>query len=54
MIPLITLEEHYVSSAVTNAQYSDRYASFPPHIPPKLRSVGEERIRDLDNGNVSL
>lgn len=39
---------------MTHAQSYDRYASFPPHIPPKLKSVGEERIRDLDNEHVSL
>lgn len=54
MIPLIALEEHYVSSAVTQAQKVDRYASFPPHIPAKLKDVHEKRIQDLDNGKISL
>ena len=54
MVPLIALEEHYVSSAVTNAQKADRYADFPPHIPAKLKDVSGGRIQDLNNGEVSL
>jgi predicted TIM-barrel fold metal-dependent hydrolase len=54
MIPLIALEEHYVSSAVLQAQTVDRYANFPPHIPTKLKALGDDRIRDLDNGKISL
>ncbi|PWY80998.1 putative metal-dependent hydrolase [Aspergillus eucalypticola CBS 122712] len=54
VVPLIALEEHYFSSAVTQDQKVDRYASFPPHIPVKLRAVGDDRIRDLDNGNIKL
>ncbi|KAJ5998943.1 metal-dependent hydrolase [Penicillium sp. IBT 35674x] len=54
MIPLIALEEHYVSSAVTQAQKVNRYASFPPHIPAKLKEVHDKRIEDLNNGKISL
>jgi predicted TIM-barrel fold metal-dependent hydrolase len=54
MLPLIALEEHYASSAVRASQKVDRYASFPPQIVAKLISMGDERIRDMDNGNVSL
>lgn len=54
MTPLIALEEHYVSKAVLDAQKVDRYASFPPHIPAKLKDVHDGRIQDLDNGAVSL
>lgn len=54
MLPLITLEEHYVSSTVRASQKVDRYASFPPQLVAKLMSLGDERIQDMDNGNVSL
>ena len=54
MLPLITLEEHYVSSKVRESQKVDRYASFPPQLVAKLQSLGHERIQDMNNGNVSL
>jgi predicted TIM-barrel fold metal-dependent hydrolase len=54
MLPLIALEEHYVSAKVREAELVDHYASFPPHIVTKLQSLGDERIQDLDKGNVSL
>jgi predicted TIM-barrel fold metal-dependent hydrolase len=55
-MPLITLEEHYVSPAVRDANPATRdlYELFPPHILSKLESLGDERIQDLDKGNVSL
>ncbi|KAB8076262.1 hypothetical protein BDV29DRAFT_200347 [Aspergillus leporis] len=56
MLPLITLEEHYTSPKVREAypEIREQYAKFPPHIASKLESLGNERIRDLDNGNVFL
>ncbi|EED12636.1 2-amino-3-carboxymuconate-6-semialdehyde decarboxylase, putative [Talaromyces stipitatus ATCC 10500] len=54
MTPIITLEEHYLSSAVRNASKTDHYAIFPPHIVSKLNSLSTERIQDLDKGHVSL
>jgi predicted TIM-barrel fold metal-dependent hydrolase len=56
MLPLITLEEHYTSSKVSEASSAthDHLANFPPHILSKLGSLGEERIQDLDKGKVSL
>jgi predicted TIM-barrel fold metal-dependent hydrolase len=54
MLPLITLEEHYVSSKVREMQTVDRYASFPQQLVAKLMSLGNERIRDMDSGKVSL
>ena len=55
-LPLATLEEHYASPKVSESSPETRshYANFPPHILSKLESLGEERIRDLDQGNVSL
>jgi predicted TIM-barrel fold metal-dependent hydrolase len=54
MLPLITLEEHYVSSKARATDVVDDHASFPQHIITKLGSLGDERIQDLDKGNVSL
>ena len=54
MLPLIALEEHYVSTKVREVQTVDRYASFPQQLVAKLMSLGNERIRDMDKGNVSL
>jgi len=50
MLPLITLEEHYVSQEAGSSHFS----GFPPALVTKLRSLGDERIRDLNNGGVSI
>lgn len=54
MLPIITLEEHYISSKVINTAEDPHYANFPAHITTKLQSLDAERIQDLDNGHVSL
>ncbi|KAJ5723325.1 metal-dependent hydrolase [Penicillium malachiteum] len=54
MIPLITLEEHYVSPHVRAAQEHDEFAAFPHDLVRKLNSLDEERVQDLDRGSVSL
>ncbi|RDW89638.1 hypothetical protein BP6252_01670 [Coleophoma cylindrospora] len=56
MIPLITLEEHYISPKVTETSSEARelYAKFPAQILSKLECLGDERIQDLDKGNVAL
>ncbi|GAD94842.1 2-amino-3-carboxymuconate-6-semialdehyde decarboxylase, putative [Paecilomyces variotii No. 5] len=54
MLPLITLEEHYVSSKLREVESVDHYAGFPQHIVTKLQSLDEERLQDMNNGNVSL
>ncbi|KAJ8065277.1 hypothetical protein OCU04_005975 [Sclerotinia nivalis] len=58
MLPLITLEEHYLSSAVLAAQQAsgtpDPFASFPAHLTRKLKSLDDERVKDMDDGNISL
>lgn len=50
MLPLITLEEHYISREAG----SSHFAGFPQELITKLESLGEERIKDLDNGGVSI
>ncbi|RAL60751.1 hypothetical protein DID88_009856 [Monilinia fructigena] len=58
MLPLITLEEHYLSSAVLAAQEAsgtpDPFSGFPEQISRKLKSLDDERIKDMDDGNISL
>ncbi|KAJ5609095.1 metal-dependent hydrolase [Penicillium herquei] len=54
MTPLITLEEHYVSPHTRAAQEHDEFAAFPHDLVRKLNSLDEERVQDLDRGNVSL
>lgn len=55
MSPIITLEEHYVSrSAVKTSGSDELYAQFPPHIVDKLADLSNDRITDLEKGDVSL
>jgi len=50
-LPLITLEEHFVSQLFVNAPELNK---FPPTVKSKLLSFGEERIKDMQNGNISI
>jgi predicted TIM-barrel fold metal-dependent hydrolase len=50
MLLLITLEEHYASSKVPGSHYSE----FTQHVLSKLKSLSDERIQDMDKGDVSL
>lgn len=56
MLPLITLEEHYSSPKVLESSegVGALYKNFPPPLLHKLNSLGDERIQDLDRGNVSV
>jgi predicted TIM-barrel fold metal-dependent hydrolase len=54
MPPFITLEEHYLSPKVRAASTHDEFAKFPAQIVRKLDSLDEERIQDLDNGQITL
>lgn len=54
MLPLITLEEHFISSKLRAVESVDHFVGFPQHIVAKLESLGDERIQDLDKGHVSL
>ena len=49
---LITLEEHFVSKNIASA--SDCYSGWHVPILSKLQSLGDERLRDMDNGGVSF
>lgn len=57
MVPLITLEEHYLSEAFASYPslqplYADP-AFFPPNTKAKLLALGEPRLQDMNAGNVS-
>ena len=53
--PLITLEEHYVSSKVrSRLGDKDPYSRFPEGMISKLSSLSSTRISDMDAGSVSL
>ena len=49
---IITLEEHFASSA--SRETLALFSKFPPHIVSKLKCLDEERIQDMDKGQVSL
>lgn len=52
MAPIITLEEHYISSNknVSRAQFK----GFPKQILTKLESLDDTRVSDMDKGDVTL
>ena len=53
MVPkLITLEEHFISSNISGAV--DAYNTWSYPVSSKLKDVGDERIKDMDSGQVSL
>lgn len=56
MLPLITLEEHYISSALQASPYAKSLGLdlFPPKVGRKLLSLDGERIRDMDEAGVRL
>ncbi|TVY12872.1 Decarboxylase orsB [Lachnellula arida] len=54
MLPLITLEEHFISTQVRLGKKDAHDADFPPSFTSKFESLGDERIQDMDNGSVSL
>lgn len=55
MVPLITLEEHYHSKAAQEANgEKDPILQWPQPLIQKLHSLGDERLRDMDRGAVSL
>jgi predicted TIM-barrel fold metal-dependent hydrolase len=55
MGPFITLEEHYLSSALNeDPGLKELYSLFPPHQLSKLRDLGAQRLTDMDAGDVSL
>ncbi|KAK4543511.1 hypothetical protein LTR36_005405 [Oleoguttula mirabilis] len=50
--PLIALEEHFLSNKINGAV--ERYQSVGAHLLPKLQSLGDERLKDMDAGSLNL
>ena len=50
--PLIALEEHY-DSGIFSAQ-DELHANLPPHLHTRLHDLGDDRIKALDAGNLSI
>lgn len=54
MLPLISLEDHFVSPTVRAAAEQDNYVHFPPKVMTQLLSLDAERITEMDAGKVTL
>jgi predicted TIM-barrel fold metal-dependent hydrolase len=56
MLPLISLEEHYISDAVYKSPSIKKLGLdlFPPAISERLLSLGSRRIADMDAGAISV
>ncbi|KAK4180921.1 putative metal-dependent hydrolase [Triangularia setosa] len=56
MPPLITLEEHYLSSATPDAMKGlfKEQVKFVPNIMEKLKNLSSLRLADMDKGDVTL
>ena len=53
MVPrLITLEEHFDSGVFEGKD--ELHEKLPAHLHERLQDVGDSRIKDLDNGKISL
>lgn len=54
-IPIITLEEHYFSKALSRPEHlQTTLARFPAPISDSLTEIGDKRIAAMDGGKVSL
>ncbi|TAQ87996.1 hypothetical protein B7494_g3670 [Chlorociboria aeruginascens] len=49
-------EEHYVSSAAlsSSSEVRESFARFPPHILDRLKSLGKDRIENLDKNGIDV
>jgi len=54
MLPLISLEDHFLSPTVRASAQVDKYATFQPKVLSQLLSLGAERIVEMDAGKVTL
>ncbi|KAK5133704.1 hypothetical protein LTR08_007458 [Meristemomyces frigidus] len=50
--PIIALEEHFLTGTLPGLRA--RYEVFPTSVQQKLISLGDERIKDMDDGEVTL
>ena len=56
MLPVITLEEHFISEgfSYTTASNESVLDRFPPKVAADLCSLGDRRLGDMDQGDVTL
>jgi predicted TIM-barrel fold metal-dependent hydrolase len=56
MLPTITLEEHFVSEALRSSESVSKLAlhQHPAKVQVDIIELGENRIRDMDEGGMSL
>lgn len=56
MTPKITLEEHFISDAVRQSQAVKNLNlhMFPPKVLQRLCSLSDDRVADMDDGEVSI
>jgi hypothetical protein len=56
MLPLISLEEHYISDAVYKSPSIKKFGLdlFPPAISERLLSLGSRRTAEMDAGAISM
>jgi len=54
-VPLITLEEHYISNALGSSPgYQRTFSSFPSSFGDKFYDLGDLRLADMDQGQITL
>jgi predicted TIM-barrel fold metal-dependent hydrolase len=56
MLPLISLEEHFISRSLRDSQYAQKLglALFPPEVSRKFLDLDSERIRDMDEAGIAV
>ena len=55
-LPLITLEEHYVSSSLRDSPYAANLGLdlFPPTVSRRLLDLGEERVQEMEKAGIAV
>lgn len=56
MLPLITLEEHFISDTLRDSPYASTLGLelFPPEVSRKLLTLQDERIEDMDHAGITI
>lgn len=56
MVPFITLEEHFISTAIwdaSSAKYSEQFKHLPK-VQEQLRDLDEIRLQEMDHGKIAV
>ncbi|KIV79376.1 hypothetical protein PV11_06939 [Exophiala sideris] len=56
MLPLITLEEHFVSTSLRDSPYASTLGLelFPPEVSRKILNLQSERLQDMDDEGIAI